>query len=176
MKKSISTYIKKIWPLIAFLIFDYAGSALQLPVIRDFPLWIHIGLSLFVIFVVNFVVFHNIFSQLDRHEALSRTLVDLGELRADGVKLRNDAMKDHPIGWPGWVSDLNEWRSRVIDKLAELSASEAELFKTRDLFQVADFGMRYNDYAKWYFSMVSDETKDIKAIVERWQEYLSRQG
>ncbi len=132
------------------------------------PIWVWIVIALVGLFIAQFLAFHKVASRLIPAEQTEESLKKLGELRIEGVKMRNKGMKlktNEEVD--KWINKIGGWQRKVISEIEKISPAEAQIFKSIDLIKAKRFKNAVNARHQKYLRILSDRTENIKQLVQR---------
>lgn len=133
------------------------------------PIWVWVAVGIIGLFIAQFLAFHKIASRLIPAEQIEKVLKKLGELRIEGVNMRNGGMKlkteDEAANW---INGVNKWRNKVISEIEKISPAEAQIFHTVDIIKTKHFRNTVNKEHQKYLRVLSDRTENIKKLVQRF--------
>jgi len=108
--------------------------------------------------------------ELTRANRLENLLVELAQLRREGVSLRNDLMRKDALEESDKASLMN-WQDKVIGKIRQISRSQAEAFGTLDLIMI---GPTLPEYIRRHDMLVhhSERLQRLKDFIDRYDAML----
>ena len=97
-----------------------------------------------------------------------KILLDLAELREEGVRLRNKANNTTLEGddFGAWNKEINDWKKRLFKKTSEFSPVEGERLKTLD-FMPADVFPVFNPGQVHVLRYVSETLRRLDRLLEQ---------
>ncbi len=166
---------KWIWFLVADLLGIIQQLFLDIPLIRQLPLWVWVALLIIFLTAANIHAFHKI--RLQRDELARRlndrteimaTLTTLARLRTEGVSLRNEGMAIRDTeNSQAWIGRAQDWEAKVVAEIEKLSTSQAELFRTRDWVQIRKISRQIPADLQLHVNMLSDETESLRQLIQK---------
>jgi len=138
---------------------------------------IFVGLLLYGFLRAPFSLFQDMEKERDvlsedltKANCLENLLVELAQLRREGVSLRNDLMKRDALNESDRAALMN-WQNEVIGKIRQTSKSQAEAFGTLDLIMI---GPTLPEYIRRHDMLVhhSERLQRLKDFIDRYDAML----
>ena len=175
-------FAKDLLPWIIFALFDFAGSRLNFPILRDFSPMELIGFVFVIILVGAFLAYRRARNEtkrlrqsLDRREVIAAVLTNVAQMRDQGVALRHEGKRLRgKAAKEDWTKRIYEWRDLVSWELARLSSTEVALFHTLDWFDAPPFTAVRDRRIRHEMRMLFAETHIMLAASLRWQVHLAQ--
>jgi hypothetical protein len=173
MGKSIQKYIGGVlhwwWVMVIGFFGGGIAHALNIWPGLKIPVWVWPVAVVLGIFVAQFLAYHKLASRLIPDEQIEKTLKRLGELRVEGVNMRNAGMAlGTEAAVSNWINEVNAWQNKVISEIKKISPAEAEIFRTVDIIKAGVFENPVNEKHQKYLRVLSDRTENIKKLVQKF--------
>ena len=138
--------------------------------------WVWFGIAILGVFVAQFLAFHKkkgdfdkLSSYIVRAEHIENILTCLGNLRSEGVALRNDGTSlTSKEEVDEWIKTVDSWSEKVLSEIQKLSPSEASIFRTLDWITFPPFEHTFNPEHNKNLRMHSLRLINLKNLVLRY--------
>lgn len=105
-------------------------------------------------------------AHLDHKQKLQTALVGLGQLRTQGVGLRNQNIT--PEFFDEWKKLANKWNDTILEEVEKISPPHAGVLRTLDLMPNMHFPNAVNNLHKMELTILSQRTKWLAYFIQEY--------
>jgi hypothetical protein len=176
---SVKSYVIAVLKWWWIILFGYIFTILSaIPMFAEkiiIPSSVNVAFGLVGIFLAQFMAYHEnrkalltINRQILSHKKIEDVLKKLGELRTEGVNIRERGEKaTNQKEIEQFMREVIDWKGKIITEIGSISTAEAEIFKTLDVLEIKCFKGAKTPEQQQYLCITTQYTRHLKDLIEK---------